>query len=348
VTLRARRYLHSLGAVFAVLAVIVLGMVAISPGGKELTPQGGFAAIVALLAYIVYAQRRTAALVKEEAEQSREEADRALERLRGSAALTTGVTLRWRVRTYVLSIVALVPGRRRRLGVERALLAAAGALCAPMFAWVAKALLGRIREPDVLRVGSMGIEDNIGLGLIPWQDIKSVFLHEYEMKGTKVASLSIDLHDPGTYLRRLGPVARFWFRVGTLGFGNAIRIQVQTLDMAPLALFRLIRTFHERALPAGAISGTGNYYVVDLPGGKLKQLMAELEKTFAGPAPASGAPTRRQEDLMASMDALIKAEKEQTSATRARAEKTTNWAPILAVVLAVLIMLLVGAAVFNA
>jgi hypothetical protein len=348
VTPRARRYLHTLGAIFALLAVIVLGILGIASVGEDLMPQAGvFAAFVALLlGFIVYAQRRATALVKDEAKLSREEADRAFERLSASPALTTGVTVRWRARTYVLFLVVLVAAGAVATGAwsERSwlLLALAGL----SFAWAAKALLARLREPDVLQVGPMGIEDKIGFGLIPWRDIESVFLHEYEIKGTKAASLSIGVRDPGAYSRRLGPVARFWSRAETLGISDAIRLQIQTLDIAAPVLFRVIRAFHERAVPAGAIWGTDNYYQVDLGGAKLKQVMAELEKTFAGPAPASGVPTKRQEELMARMDAVIKAENERISTTRARAEKT-NWAAILAVVLALLIALLVGAGVFN-
>jgi hypothetical protein len=113
---------------------------------------------------------------------------------------------------------------------------------------------------------------------------------EYEIKGTKAATLSIGVRDPEAYSRRLGPIARFLLRVGTLGFSDDIRFELQTLDMAPLALFRLIRAFHERVLPAGAISGTDSYYRVDLEGGKLKEVMADLEKTFAGSTSASGRP----------------------------------------------------------
>ena len=300
---------------------------------------GHFAAIVALVGFIVYAHRRTTALVKEEAEQSRREADRALEPLSVSTALATDLTLRWRAGTYVSLIVLLVVlgAAAAWMWSERSWLLLG--LSGLMFAWTAKMLLGRVREPDVLRVRPMGIEDSIGVGLIPWQDIKSVFLHESEIKGTKSTSLSIEVRD--AYLQRLGPVARFGVRLGTLGSGNTIRIQVQTLNMAPLALFRLIRAFHERALPAGAISGNDGYYVVDLPFGELKQIMAELQKT----ASASGGP-RRAEELAARMDTLIKADIERISRPPAPAEKT-NWAAIIALVLALLIALLVGAAAFT-
>ena len=294
-TPRARRYLYGLGSILAVFPLIALGFVALSPGGRELMHAGHFAAIVALLGFVVYAHRRTTALVNEEAEQSRREADRALEPLSVSTALATGLTLRWRAGTYVRLIVLLVAlgAAAAWMWSERSWLLLG--LSSLMFAWTAKMLLGRVREPDVLRVGPMGIEDSTGVGLISWQDIKSVFLHESEIKGTKTASLSIDVRDPEAYLQRLDPVARFGVRLGPRGFGDAIRIQVQTLDMAPLALFRLIRAFHERALPAGAISGVDNYYVVDLPFGELEQIMAELRKT----ASASGGPTRREQELAA-------------------------------------------------
>lgn len=109
--------------------------------------------------------------------------------------------------------------------------------------------------------------------------------------------------------------------------------------MAPLVLFRLIRAFHERALPAGAISASDNFYMVDLEGARLKQLMGELAKT-------SGAPTSRHEELVARMDAVLKADKERFSRTRVQAEKT-NWPLIVVVVLALLMALLFGAGVFS-
>lgn len=321
-----------LGAIFAVFASIVLGIAGIASVGKDLLPPAGlFAAVVVLLGYIVYAQRRTTALVKEEAEHSREEADRVFKQLSASPALTTGVAVRWRTRTYILFTVVLVAAGAGAAVAwnERSwwLLA-----CGLVFAWAAKALLARLGEPDVLRVGSMGIEDKIGFGLIPWQDIESVLLHEYEVKGTKAAYLSIGVRDPAAYTRRLGPVARCWFRADALAFGEAIRIPLQTLDMAPLALFRLVRAFHERALPGGAIFGTDKYYGVEIGFAKLKRLIGELEK----------APSSRHEELAARMDALIKAEKERIPRTRGQAEKT-NWVLILAVVLVLLIALLVGA-----
>jgi hypothetical protein len=341
---RARRYLYMLGVVLAVFPLILFGFVAITRG-LDLLRAWHYAAIVALLGYIVYAQRRTTALLKEEAEESRQEADRALAPLNMSATLATGLTLRWRARTYVgLLIMLMVLGASAAWAwSERSWLLLA--LCGLMLAWTASALLGRIREPEVLRIGPMGIEDTIGVGLIPWQDIKSVSLLQSEIKGTKTASLSIDVRE--AYLQRLGPVARFRIRLDTLGFGDAIRIQVHTLDMAPLALFRLIRAFHERTLPAGAISGNDDLYMVDLPFGEFKQVMAELDKTLAGPASASGGLTRRQEELAARLDAVVKAHQEQTSRTLARADKVRRWPAIVAILLVVVIMLLVGTLVLS-
>ncbi len=309
-------------------------------------PAGFFAAVAALVGYIVYAQRRTVALVKEEAERSREEADRVFERLSASGTLMTGVSLRWRARTYVGFIVVLVAAGAAGVWAwsERSWLLLA--LCGLGFAWAAKSLLTRLGEPEVLRVGPMGIEDKIRFGLIPWQDIESVSLHEYEIKGTKAASLSIGVRDPKAYTQRLGPLARLSLRADTLGFSDDLRFQLQTLDMEPLSIFRVIRVYHERTLPAGAIFGTGNYYRVDLEGAKMKKVMAELEKTFAGSAAAPGPPTRQQEELVARMDALLKAGNEQISKTRAQAEKT-NWPAIIAVVAALLISLLIGAGVFK-
>jgi hypothetical protein len=47
VTPRALRYLHTLGAIFALLALFVLGLFRISPAGEELLPKAGvFAAMV--------------------------------------------------------------------------------------------------------------------------------------------------------------------------------------------------------------------------------------------------------------------------------------------------------------
>lgn len=342
---RARRYLYMLGVVLAVFPLILLGFVAISPGGMDLMREWHYAVIVALLGYIVYAQRRTTALLKEEAEESRQEADRALAPLNLSTTLGTGLILRWRARTYLgLLVMLIVLGASAAWAwSERSWLLLA--LCGLMLAWTASALLGRIREPDALRIGPEGIEDTIGVGLIPWQDIRSVSLLQSEIKGTKTASLSIDVSE--AYLQRLGPVARLRIRLDTLGYSDAIRIQVHTLDMAPLALFRLIRAFHERTLPAGAISGKDEFYMVDLPFGELKQVMAELDKTLVGPASASGGPTPRQEELMVRLDAVVKAHQEQTSMTLARADKVRRWPAIVAVLLVVLTMLLVGTVVLS-
>jgi hypothetical protein len=212
--------------------------------------------------------------------------------------------------------------------------------------WVVRMLLARLAEPVVLRIGPLGIEDTTRFGRIPWQDIESVFLHEYEIKGTKTATLSIGVREPETYAQRLGPVARFWLRIETLGSGGDIRFQVHTLDMAPLAIFRLIRVFHERVLPAGALFGTDNSYRVDIEGGKLNELMAELEKSFAELTPASGMPSRRQEELMARMNALLKTDNERVSRSCAQVGKT-NRAAILAIVIGLLIALLAGAKVFG-
>jgi hypothetical protein len=342
---RARRYLYTLGTILAVLPLIVLGFIAISPS-RSLMHAGHFAAIAALLGFIVYAHRRTKALLKEEAEQSREQADRAVAQMASGTALTNGVTLRWRARTWVLSIVLLagLGAAAAWAWSERSWLLLS--LSGLMLAGIAKMLLARIREPDVLRVGTLGLEETSGVGLISWQDIESVFLHEAEVKGTKTASLSIKVRDPAAYLQRLGPVARFSRRLNTLGIGDALQIQLQTLDMAPLALFRVIRAFHERTLPAGAISGTDRYYAVDLQLAELKRVTAELQKTLAEPASASGGPTRRQEELAARMDALIKADLERLSKTVVQARKT-NRATIIVVSLALLIVLLAGAAVFG-
>ncbi len=333
-----------LGVVLAVFALILFGFAAISRG-LDLMRAWHYAAVVALLVYIVYAQRRTTVLVKEETEETRQEADRALAPLNLSTTLASGLTLRWRARTYVGSLIMVIV-----LGAsaawawsERSWLLLA--LCGMILAWTAGALLGRIREPEVLRIGPMGIEDTIGVGLIPWQDVKSVSLQQSEIKGTKTASLWIDVRE--AYLEGLSPVARFWLRLDTLGYRNAIRIQVHTLDMAPVALFRLIRAFHERTLPAGAISGKDEFYMVDLPFGEWKQVMAELDKTLVGPASASGGLTRRQEELAARLDAVVKAHQEQTSRTLAQADKVKRWPAIVAVLLVVLIMLLVGTVVLS-
>lgn len=336
-----------LGAIFAVLAVIVFGIIGLSPAGNEVMPPGAAIAGIALLVgYIVYAQRRSASLVKEEADRSREEADRVFERLRTSPP-TTGISLRWRARTYVLLVVMLIAtAASAAVGwAERSssLLIIGGLV----FIWALKTLLARLAEPVVLRIGPAGIEDTSRFGLIPWQDIERVFLHEHEIKGTKTASLSVGVRDPGAYSRRLGPIARLWSRTETLGFGDDIRFPLQALDMAPLAVFRLIRAFHERALPAGALSGTDNFYQVDIEGGKLNQLMAELKESLAESDPGSGAPSRRHQELMARMDALVKSDNERMSRTLARARKTNRAAIILAIAIGLFIALFVGAKVLG-
>jgi hypothetical protein len=348
VTPRIQRNLHTLGAILATLAVIVLTLFRMSPAGEELMPKAGvFAAIVLLLlGYVVYAHRRTKALLNEEAARSREETDRALERLRKSPLQASEVKLGWRVRTYVIFIAALIGA-----GAGAALAWSERswpwlALSGSIFAWAAKALLARVRDPAVLRVGPVGIEDKIKFGLIPWQDIQNVFLEEYKIKGTKVAMLAISVRDPREYSRRLGPLVRFWFRLDTLVSSDAIRLPLQTLDIAPLALMRYVRAFHERAVPAAAFSGADNYYVADLEFGKMKQAMAELENSLAGPAPASGPPSARAEELMARMDALLKADKERFSRARATVEKT-NWVAVIAVLVGLLLALLIGLGVFR-
>src|SRR5687767_2896729 len=97
-----------LGVVLAVFLLILFGFVAITRGGMDLMREWHYAAIVALLGYIVYAQRRTTALLKEEAEESRQEADRALAPLNMSTTLATGLTVRWRTRTYVGLVIMLI------------------------------------------------------------------------------------------------------------------------------------------------------------------------------------------------------------------------------------------------
>lgn len=342
---RARRRLYTLGAMLAVFALVPLGFVATSPAGGDLMHGGYFAAIAALLGFIVYAQRRAAVLLKEQEEQSREEAERALELL-NATGMTNGVTLRWRARTWLLVIIALlVTGAGAAWGwSERSWLTLVTS--GLMLAWAAKVFLWRVGEPEVLRIGAAGIEDNTGLGLIPWQDIKSVFLHESAIRGTKVAGLSIGLQDPGAYWRRLGPITRLRHRDTLFGSSDAIRIQVHTLDMAPPALFRVVRAFHERALPPGALSGRDKFYGVDLRFGEIKQLVAELEKLAAGPPSASGGPTRREEELAARLDALIEAEREQIAKTLAQVRRT-NWAAIIAVLLALLVVLAAGMGEFS-
>jgi hypothetical protein len=104
-----------------------------------------------------------------------------------------------------------------------------------------------------------------------------------------------------------------------------------------------MRALHERMLPAGALSGTDNFYRVDLEGGKLNEVMAELNRNLAGATPASGARTL---ELMARMDALIRADNDRMSKSLARVAKT-NRAAILAVVIGLLIVLLVGTKVLG-
>jgi hypothetical protein len=343
---RARRYLHMLGTVAALLALVVLGFAGLwFAAQKVMPPAWFFAAVVALIAYVVHAHRRTNALVKEEANLSREEADRVFEQLRPEA-FTTGISLRWRARTYVISIVVLAgTGAGAALGwAERSWLMLG--LCGFMFLWVAKSLLARLAEPDVLVIGPTGIEDKVRYGLIPWQDIENAHLHEYEIKGTKAASLSIGVRDPQVYSQRLGPLARFSQRAETLGISKDLRFQLQALDMAPLAVFRAIRAFHERVVPAGAIDGTDNCYRVDAEAARLKEVLAELEKTVAESPRASGGLTPRQRELLARMDATIKADGERLSKNLARARRT-NRAAMLALVVAAVVALLAGAGIFT-
>jgi hypothetical protein len=87
--------------------------------------------------------------------------------------------------------------------------------------------------------------------------------------------------------------------------------------------------------------------MVDLPFGELKQVMAKLDKTLVGPASSSDGLTRRQEELAARLDAVVKAHQAQTSTTLARADKVRRWPAIVAVLLVVLIMLLVGTVVLS-
>lgn len=324
-----------LGAILALIVAVVAGLVGLFLLRKEpMLAAGYLAAAAVLVSYVIYAQRRSVALVQEEAQRSAEAAERAFERLRSSPELTTGVTLRWRARTYVAFVLLLVAsGAAVVWGWNERIWLALG-LGAPIFAWAAKSLLARLAEPDVMRVGPAGIEDLIRFGMIPWQDVTKVFLHEYEVKGTKAADLSIEVRDPAAYLSRLGPLARLSRRAETLGLSNDLRFQLQTLNVAPGVLFRVIRAFHERALPAGAISGTDSFYMVDLEGAKLKQALVEL------------AQSGRHEELVARMDAVIKADKERLSTTRVQAEKT-NWAAIVVVVLLLVFALLLGAGVFS-
>src|SRR5688572_31063848 len=142
-----------------------------SPAGEELMPKAEvFAAILVLLfGYVLYAHRRTKALLNEEAARSQEEADRALERLRNTPLQASEVNLGWRARTYVIFIAVLVGA-----GAGAALAWSERswhwlALSILIFTWAAKALLARFRDPTVLRIGPMGIEDKIKFGLIPWQ-----------------------------------------------------------------------------------------------------------------------------------------------------------------------------------
>ena len=92
-TPRALRYLHSFGAIFALLAAVALGLIALSPAGRALMPPVALVgAIVLLVGYVLYAKRRTTALLQAEERQSHEEADRAFAELSATPALTTGVS----------------------------------------------------------------------------------------------------------------------------------------------------------------------------------------------------------------------------------------------------------------
>ena len=287
----AQRYLHMLGTIFAVLAAIVLALIAIAAAITGALPEAAaaVAAVAVLVGYVVYAHRRTSALLKEESELARAKADSEFEGL-SATALASGVSVRWRARTYVVLMVLLAAAA---FGVdigwnERAWpMLGASALCV---VWFAKMLLARLAEPEVLHDGPIGIEDKARFGLIPWADIKRVFLHEYRIKGSKMATLSIGVRDPGAYRQRLGPLKRFFVRAETPGIGDDIRIQVQALSMAPAVLFRVIRAFHERVVPAGAIEGRDNLYMVDVEFAKLKQLMGKIEPALAKPPRASAPP----------------------------------------------------------
>ncbi len=337
---RTRRYLHMLGTILALMVALVAVLVGILLLRNEpWVAMAYFAGAAALIGYIVYAQRRSTALVDEEAKKLREEADQVFQRLHASPELASGVTLRWRTRTYVAFVVLLLGAGAIVLWGWNARAWLPITLGGLVFAWAAKSLLARLAEPDVLLVGPSGIEDKIRFGLIPWQDIQKVFLHQFEVKGTKGATLSIGVRDAAAYLGRLGPFARLSLRADTLGLSDDLTFQLQTLNMAPLVLFRAIRAFHERALPAGAITGSDNFYMVDLEGARLKQLMGELEKM-------PGAPGRRSEELVARMDAALKADKERFSRTRVEVQKT-NWVLIIVVVLALLVAALFGAGVFS-
>ena len=330
-TPRALRYLHSFGAIFALLAAVALGLIALSPAGRALMPPVALVgAIVLLVGYVLYAKRRTTALLQAEERQSHEEADRAFAELSATPALTTGVALRWRARTYVLTVFVLLVGATVAvLGWSEGawVVAAGGGL---MFLWVAKTLLGRLAEPEVLLVGPQGIDDRMRFGLIPWQDIDGVFFQEREVKGTKVATLSIDVRNPEAYLQRLGPLARLSRRGEMLGFDDGIPLQLHGLDMAPRAVFRLIRAFHEKAVPSGAIEGNDNLYRVDAEGAKLKTLMADFE---ASPARAS------HDELLARTEALAKRNRERLVEVRARVRKT-QWMAIAVVIAFVVVLVL--------
>ena len=343
-----QRFLHSLGAIFAILLMIGLAIVHASPWGEELLPDAAVRATIVtlLLAYVVYAHRRTKALVKAEAEQSRQEAERTLARLRATPVPATAVGLRWRVRTYVLFAVALIGAGTGAVVAWSHQSWLPLALLALAFVWAAKPLLARLSEPDVLRVGPNGIEDRLKFGMIAWPDITSVLLHEYEIKGAKAANLSIGVRNPEAYMARLGPVARFWLRLDMLISRDLIRLPIQTLDIAPPALFGLVRAFHERAAPAGAILGNDKYYEIDVEFAKMKQAMAALEKSVGERGAAPGAPSARARELMARMDAVIRADRERISKARATVEKT-NWLVIVPVALGLSIALLVGAGLFG-
>ena len=334
----------------AFLAVIVLGILGIAAVNEDLMPQAGASVGVAalLLGYVAYAQRRTSKLLREEATQSGEEADREFARLSQGPAMTTGVTLRWRPRTYLMHVLALALlgiglawGRFEESWIIVAFFAA------PLLL-LARALFGRLRSPEVLRVGPAGIEDEVKFGLIPWQDVESASLYEDELKGVKVASLTIGVKDPEPYVRRLGPLARLWLRAETLGGSDAIRIQLQTLDMAPSTLFRIVRGFHERTLPAGAIFSLGNYYQVDIAGGKLRQAMAEADKEFEALKASPGtAPTARLEELLARVETLgrdeLKASRERGDRYAARIKKAKPWLVLtIGLLVALVILVLLG------
>jgi hypothetical protein len=165
----------------------------------------------------------------------------------------------------------------------------------------------------------MGIDDRGRFGLIPWQDIESVSLYEDEVKSAKIAGLTVNVRDPEPYVRRLRPLARFWARAEMMGGSAAIRIQLHTLDLAPSTLFRVVRGFHERTLPAGAILCLGNYYQVDPEGGRLRQAMAEVNRELeALSADPAAAPTARLEELMERVKTL---DREELKASRERSDR---------------------------